>query len=130
MSPRKPRTIDGQIILESVHEEQLFFNSHFESGNLRQAFKVPPSAQKFPNEYNLYLQDDTNNDNSLTQWFYFGVRNIKAGTTVRLNILNLMKDDSCYSQGMKPFVWSAKKEEEKGVKWERDGFNIVYSANG
>ena len=48
-------------------------------------------------EYNLYLSDDTNSDNSLTQWFYFSCFNIKKGNVVRINMLNLMKDDSLYS---------------------------------
>jgi hypothetical protein len=70
-------TIEGYIQLDSVTEETIFFNSKFESGNLRQAFKVPLPTQiqstdltvppqSFVQQYNLYLQDDTNNDNSLT----------------------------------------------------------------
>eukprot|EP00347_Sterkiella_histriomuscorum_P023142 403335786 len=39
--------IEGHIQLDNVTEHQVFFNSKFESGNLRQAFKVPQSiAQK------------------------------------------------------------------------------------
>ncbi len=33
--------IDGYILLDSVNEETVFFNSKFESANLRQAFKIP-----------------------------------------------------------------------------------------
>ena len=33
--------IDGDIIIDTVTEESIFFNSKFESGNLRQVFKVP-----------------------------------------------------------------------------------------
>lgn len=37
-----------------------------------------------------------------------------------------MKDDSLYSEGMKPFVYSLKKKEFEGVEWFRGGFNIDY----
>lgn len=81
-------------------------------------------------EYNLYLKDDTNSDNSLTQWFYFGCTNIKAGTVVKLNMLNLMKDDSLYNMGMQPFVYSQKRHlQGDGVQWHREGFNIEYYFN-
>jgi hypothetical protein len=81
-------------------------------------------------EYDLYLQDDTNSDNSLTQWFYFSCRNIKKGTIVKLNMLNLMKDDSLYNQGMRPFVYSRKRHYEgDGIQWHREGFNIEYFYN-
>lgn len=41
-----------------------------------------------------------------------------------------MKDDSLYSSGMKPFVYSLKKKREQGVGWHRGGFNILYNPNG
>ena len=78
----------------------------------------------------MYLLDDTNNDNSLTQWFFFAMRNVKKDTVVRINIKNLMKDDSLYSMGMKPFVFSVKKKADQGVTWHRGGYNIEYAANG
>mmetsp|Transcript_43504 Transcript_43504/g.41967 ORF Transcript_43504/g.41967 Transcript_43504/m.41967 type:complete len:189 (+) Transcript_43504:235-801(+) len=81
-------------------------------------------------EYNLYLCDDINNDNSLTQWFYFSMRNIKVNTVVKLNIMNLMKDGSLYSSGMKPFIYSLKKNREHGVAWHRGAYNIIYNNNG
>lgn len=41
--------IEGYIQLDRVTEETVFFNSKFESGNLRQAFKVPlPEAASLP----------------------------------------------------------------------------------
>ena len=97
-------------MLDNVNEETVFFNSKFESGNLRQAFKVQLTKEQremqseetgFMPEYNLYLTEDTNSDTSLTQWFYFSIHNIKGlPNKVRLHILNLMKDDSLYSSGM------------------------------
>lgn len=34
--------IEGHIQLDTVTEDTVFFNSKFESGNLRQAFKAVP----------------------------------------------------------------------------------------
>ena len=41
--PMRQFNIEGYIQLDIVTEETIFFNSKFESGNLRQAFKVPGS---------------------------------------------------------------------------------------
>lgn len=81
-------------------------------------------------EFNLYLQDDTNSDNSLTQWFYFSVRNIRQDLSIRINILNLMKDDSLYSSGMQPFIYSVKKKQHENIGWHRGGADIQYDPNG
>ena len=76
--------IEGKIMIAKPNERSVFFNAKFESGNLRQVFKAdlrkskdrpgtPPETQlprdvdpAVLSEYNLYLQDDTNSDNSLT----------------------------------------------------------------
>ena len=53
-------------------------------------------------EYNLILNYDYNT-NGHTQWYYFKMMTkLKKGTSVKLNILNLMKPDSLYNYGMKP----------------------------
>jgi hypothetical protein len=44
--------------------------------------------------------------------------------------MNLMKDDSLYSTGMQPFVFSKKKWENTGVGWHRGGTDIVYDSSG
>lgn len=41
-----------------------------------------------------------------------------------------MKDDSLYSMGMKPFVFSTKKKADTGVTWHRGCYNIQYFSNG
>ena len=132
--------IEGYIMLDNVTEETVFFNSKFESGNLRQAFRVQLTKEQremqneetgFMPEYNLYLTEDTNSDTSLTQWFYFSIHNIKGPPNkVRLHIMNLMKDDSLYSSGMQPFVFSKKKWEATGIGWHRGGIDIVYDSIG
>lgn len=41
-----------------------------------------------------------------------------------------MKDDSLYSMGMQPFVYSRKRHYEgDGVQWHREGFDIEYYYN-
>lgn len=37
----KPRLVEGVIRIDNTRNYDLFFNSNFESGNLRQAFMVP-----------------------------------------------------------------------------------------
>lgn len=98
----------------------LFFNSRFESGNLREAEKVKD------NEYNLYLNFDHNTLN-YTQWYYFSVRNIAKDVTVKFNILNLQKDESTYSVGNLPFVYSTRHNKLNGTnEWQRGGFDVDY----
>lgn len=87
------------ILMRYIRESTIFFNSRFESGNLREVERLSEY------EYNLFLNFDFNTLN-YTQWFYFSVRNIKKGFTYKFNIMNLQKDDSSYNYGMKPFVYS------------------------
>lgn len=61
-----------------------------------------------------------------TQWFYFRVRNMKAGATYRFTIINLMKSRSLYSQGMRPLLYSERAAKEKSVGWRRTGSDIRY----
>jgi len=41
------------------------------------------------------------------------VSNVQENTTYRFNIVNLMKGDSNYSQGMRPLVYSVKKADKE-----------------
>jgi len=40
----KPRMVEGVIRIDNTRNYDVFFNSNFESGNLRQAFLVPQEA--------------------------------------------------------------------------------------
>ncbi|KAM4734629.1 cytosolic carboxypeptidase 2 [Anableps anableps] len=100
----------------------LEFESRFESGNLQKAVQVGVY------DYELTLRTDMYTEKH-TQWFYFRVRNMKAGVTYRFTITNLMKKSSLYSQGMKPLLYSERAAEENRVGWQRTGSRIRYYRN-
>lgn len=55
------------------------------------------------------------------------MRNIAKDVTVKLNIMNLQKDDSTYNIGNKPFVYSTKHNKLNGTnEWSRGGYDIEY----
>ena len=87
------------------------------------------NKKKLRSEYNLYLQDDSYSDGSTCQWYYFAAMNVKKGTTVKMNILNLTKGDSLYGKGQRPFVYSTTKAAKKSVGWHHAGDNIKYMDN-
>ncbi|XP_023118182.2 cytosolic carboxypeptidase 2 isoform X2 [Amphiprion ocellaris] len=103
-------------------EFTLEFESRFESGNLQKAVQVGVY------DYELTLQTDLYTRKH-TQWFYFRVRNMKAGATYRFTIINLMKSSSLYSAGMRPLLYSERAAEENGVGWQRSGSSIRYYRN-
>ena len=106
----------------NIKESTIFFNSRFESGNLREVDKI----SEF--EYNCFVNFDFNSSVH-SQWFYFSVRNIGKGT-YKFNICNLQKDESCFQIGMKPYVFSTKKNRENNTnKWERGCENVCYYKN-
>ena len=63
---------------------------------------------------------------TLTQWYYFRIKNTKAHKEYTFNITNLFKPDSSYNQGMKPLVYSEKTRALDGKGWYRDGYEIRY----
>jgi hypothetical protein len=48
---------------------------------------------------------------------------------VKFNVINLVKYESLYNEGMRPIVWSQKKFTETGLTWHRDGADVHYYAN-
>ncbi|XP_072291741.1 formin-binding protein 4 [Eucyclogobius newberryi] len=100
----------------------LEFESRFESGNLQKAVQVGPFDYELTVRCDMYTKKHT-------QWFYFRVRNMKAGVTYRFTIVNLMKSSSLYCYGMKPLLYSERAAKENGVGWQRTGFNIRYYHN-
>ena len=76
-------------------------------------------------EYDLYLKNDYST-NGYTQWYYFSVSNTRRDKNYRFNIVNFMKPDSNFNQGLKPLIYSVKEAEKNHIGWSRDGFNIAY----
>jgi hypothetical protein len=56
-----------------------------------------------------------------TQWYYFGVTNMRKSIAYTFNIINLLKDDSLYNRGMRPAMFSNYDHEQCGVGWQRVG---------
>ena len=79
-------------------------------------------------EYDLILKYDYGTNNS-TQWFYFRAMNTRRGHTYKFNIINLIKPESSYNQGMKPLMYSVKSVESENIGWMRDSTNICYYQN-
>ena len=103
--------------MKQVKDTAIFFNGCFESGNLQEVERV----NEF--EYNLLLSYDTSTT-MYTQWYYFSVLNLKAGESYKFNLVNMVKEESSYSHGMKPFVFSV-----SDPGWRRGCTDISYARN-
>jgi len=77
------------------------------------------------------MQNDINTCGH-TQWFYFQVKNTRAGLTVRFNIMNFTKADSLFNYGMQVSIYSTKTaDQHKNPKgWFKGGDRISYYSNG
>ena len=124
--PQPPRALSTPWYLasRSSQDTTVVFESRFESGNLRRAIQIDAY------EYDLLLTPDTNADVGATQWFYFGMGNLRAGRSYKLNVINLTKEDSLYNYGMLPCVFSTTAYEKSGRGWHRAGAWVKYAANG
>ena len=100
----------------------LIFESRFECGNLQAAYKMNE------NLYNLVVQNDTNTS-GYSQWFFFRVKNTKKNSTIKFNILNLMKAYSLFNKGMQLSIYSEKKAEQEKLSWFKGGKDIQYYRN-
>lgn len=116
----------GQHIHEYNYgsDDDLWFESNFESGNLCLAMKDSEGV------YNLEMSPDTNSPGH-ANWFYFRVSNAKIGQKIKFRILNFKKKDALYnhSNGMKICYYSKKRFKKKEVGWTRGGSNHVYLQN-
>ncbi|KAM8718785.1 hypothetical protein ACLKA7_001488 [Drosophila subpalustris] len=102
--------------------DSLEFESRFESGNLAKAVQITPTY------YELYLRPDLYTSRS-KQWFYFRVRRTHRNMLYRFSIVNLVKSDSLYNDGMRPVMYSTLGAKEKSEGWRRCGNNISYYRN-
>ena len=99
----KPYYIKNKLIDDTT----LIFESRFESSNLRRSVQVGEF------EYDLILKYDQSTSN-YTQWFFFKVSNTRKDVTYKFNIINLIKPESSYNEGMKPLIYSTKSASQSG----------------
>ena len=105
-------------------DNELFFSSNFESGNLRYAIKLNS------NEYDLLIRPETNCLRSY-HWFFFRVslnelsssNKLKENKIVKFNIINLYKRTVLFSEKARVLCYY-------NNGWSRDTFNIHYIING
>lgn len=74
------------------------------------------------------MQNDINTKGN-NQWFFFMVKNVPKGLTIKFNIVNLTKKYSLFDQGMKPYVFSLIRFEKRKVGWVREGTKVGYEEN-
>ncbi|XP_076686785.1 cytosolic carboxypeptidase 2 [Andrena cerasifolii] len=100
----------------------LQFESRFESGNLCKVVKITDTYYQLHLRKDLYTQRHT-------QWYYFRISNTRSGTTYRLSIVNLCKEESLYNEGLRPLLYSTEDAKRRAVGWRRCGDNIAYYRN-
>ncbi|CAH2092133.1 unnamed protein product [Euphydryas editha] len=103
-------------------DDELRFESRFESGNLAKAIKITSAY------YELHLRTDLYTNRHM-QWFYFRVSNTKKQMMYRFSIVNLSKPESLYNEGMRPLLYSTKDAQLHSIGWRRCGENIAYYKN-
>ena len=103
---------------------EIFFSSRFESGNLRYAIKLNS------NEYDLILRPETDCLRTY-HWFFFRVKinelsssnKLKVNKIIKFNIINLYKKTVLFNEKIKILCYY-------NNAWSRDTFNIHYFING
>lgn len=97
---KSQKEISPSLVPPDLADSLLEFTSCFESGNLRCVL-----YDKEGDEYFLFLDNDLNSRGH-TQWFYFAVRNGRAGRVYRIRIVNMSKPKALFRVGMRPVTWS------------------------
>jgi hypothetical protein len=95
---------------KDVKDDVLIFESRFESGNLKEAIQI----DRF--EYELVLKPDYGTKN-FTQWFFFKVSNTRRSKEYIFHIINFMKPESQFNDGMMPLFYSMKQFENNSSGW-------------
>ena len=121
------QTIYGDIQpyykIKNEKDKTLIFESRFESGNLLCAFKTEEE-----NNYQLYLQNDTNTTGYI-QWFFFRVSNTKKKNKVNFTIINMLRSRCVYKKGLKIMTYSKIQAQKENIGWHRDCDKIMYYTN-
>jgi hypothetical protein len=105
----------------------LSFDSHFECGNLGEAYAVASNGSGDYDLYELYLNHDVDvfSSGASVQWFCFTVSNTQSNKKVTFQICNFSKPDSLFKKGMRPLARSNREPE----KWQRCGLDVTYTRN-
>nr|XP_036218366.1 uncharacterized protein LOC106625653 isoform X4 [Bactrocera oleae] len=128
IAPFSRSAVGGSKILMNCHPcsaeeyDGLEFESRFESGNLAKAVMITQTY------YELHLRSDLYTSRS-KQWFYFRVRRTRKNVIYRFSIVNLVKSDSLYNDGMRPLMYSTISAKQIHEGWRRCGTNIAYYRN-
>ena len=117
------RGIQPYYKLKDEKDKTLIFESRFESGNLLAAFKTEEE-----NNYQLYLQNDTNTTGYI-QWFFFRVSNTKKGNKSNFTIINMLRPTCIYKKGLKIMTYSKLQAKNENIGWHRDCNNVIYYTN-
>ncbi|XP_041692866.2 cytosolic carboxypeptidase 2 isoform X2 [Coregonus clupeaformis] len=120
---RRSSLTAAAVSLSGPDDITLLFEGRFESGNLLKATRVGEF------DYELSLRTDLYTEKH-TQWFYFRVRNTRAGVLYRFTITNLLKVTSLYEEGQLPLLYSEEEARVQGVGWHRVGQQVSYQRNG
>ncbi|KAM9570583.1 cytosolic carboxypeptidase 2-like isoform 4-T6 [Salvelinus alpinus] len=120
---RRSSLTAAAVSLSGPDDITLLFEGRFESGNLLKATRVGEF------DYELSLRTDLYTEKH-TQWFYFRVRNTRAGVRYRFTITNLLKVTSLYEEGQLPLLYSEEEARIQGVGWHRVGQQVSYQRNG
>ena len=70
------------------------------------------------------------NTRNFTQWFYFKVANTRQYQEYVFHIINFVKDQSLYNDGMMPLFYSEQEAQTNKVGWYRAGYDVAYYQNG
>ena len=95
-------------------EDELLFDSFFEGGNLDAVFLVGER------EYDCFMRVDSNTGGHL-QWFNFKITGWRKLLKYKINICNFQKDKCLFSRGMKPYIFSSKRQAKEKVGWVQNG---------
>jgi len=100
-------------------DQGIDFFSRFENGNLKKAIRISKT------EYELHLSEDYGTTGHY-HWFYFKtIAKFSERTTVTFSIINMIKQNSLYGVGFRPFVYLVNKNEG----WVPGGEEVSYTPN-
>lgn len=76
-------------------------------------------------EYDCFMRVDSNTGGHL-QWFNFKVKGWRKLLKYRINICNFQKDKCLFARGMRPYLYSQKRNEKEKIGWTQEGENVRF----